>query len=298
MNILIVGGTGLTGATTARHLSTKGHQITLMSRSAPSNPALAEFAHICADYIDSKIDVESLRGFDALIFAAGADIRMLPEGEDPAAFFHRANTEAIPRFFNCAKHAGIKRAAYLGTYYPQVTPEKIESDSYVQSRYRADKAIREMSDDDFSVCSVNPPFIIGTFPGVVDAHLAAMTQYAAGLIEGLTPISPDGGVFHITAQSLAEALEGALLRGVAGKAYLVGDEYWSWQEYIEAFCREAGNAQTLAVSRDEHPLLPDMIMYAGRNAEVRYTPENAPLDYSTGSIAAAIEAVVETYLPR
>ena len=295
MNVLIVGGTGLTGATTARYLKEQGHHVTLMSRSQPANPALQDFPFIAANYIEDDVPAEKLSGFDWLVFAAGADIRMLPEGEDPAAFFPRANAEAIPRFFRRAREAGIKRAAYLGTYYPQVVPEKIDTDVYVRSRHDADEAIRAMSCDDFVVCSINAPFIIGTFPGVVDAHLAALVQYVAGQIEGLSPVAPGGGVVHITAQSLAEALAGALLRGESGKAYLVGDQYLDWQDYFQQFSNAVGRSDDIAVSTEEHPMLPDMILYAGRNAVVDYEPYNAPLDYGTGRIAASIAEVVDYY---
>jgi len=295
MKALIVSGTGLTGATTARYLAQRGHEVTLMSRSKPSNPALDEFPFIAGNYIEDDIPVEQLQGFDWLVFAAGADIRLLPEGEEPAAFFQRANTEAIPRFFEKAKAAGIRRAAYLGTYYPQVVPQKIDSDPYIKSRHLADTAIRELSDENFAVCSVNAPFIIGTFPGVVDAHLAALVQYVSGQIEGLPVVAPAGGVYHITAESLAEALEGALERGEPGRAYLVGDEHLSWLDYFDQFCQAAGNPIELQVSEEEHPMLPDMILYAGRNAVVDYQPDNAPLDYNTGKVSQAIVDVVDVY---
>jgi nucleoside-diphosphate-sugar epimerase len=295
VNVLIVGGTGLTGATTARYLREKGHEVTLMARSKPANPALAEFPFRAANYIEDDIDPGQLAGFDWLVFAAGADIRMLPEGEDPATFFPRANARAIPAFFAAAKAAGIRRAAYLGTYYPQVVPEKIDTDVYVRSRHEADIAIRAMSDETFAVCSVNAPFIIGTFPGVVDAHLAALVQYVSGKIEGLPVVAPGGGVHHITALSLAEALEGALERGEPGRAYLVGDAYMAWQDYFQQFCAAVGQPRELEVSEEEHPMLPDMILYAGRNAVVDYEPDNAPLNYTTGRVPAAIVEVARAY---
>ena len=295
MNILVVGGTGLTGATTAAYLKAQGHKVTIMARSRPSSPELSDYPYIVANYIGDELTEEQLSGFDGLVFAAGADIRMLPEGEDPAAFFARANTEAIPRFFARAREAGIKRAAYLGTYYPQVVPEKIETDPYVKSRAEADCAIRAMSCDEFVVCSVNAPFIIGTFPGVVDAHLAALVQYVSGQIEGLPLVAPGGGVFHITAHSLAQALEAAILRGESGKAYLVGDQYWSWKDYLEEFCRACGCPRQLEVSMEEHPMFPDMILYAGRNAVVDYSPDNQPLNYATGQVQSAIADVVKAY---
>jgi dihydroflavonol-4-reductase len=298
MNVLIVGGTGLSGAHTAKHLRRLGHEVTLMSRTRPSNPALADYPFMEGNYIEDDFSKEQLRGFDGLVFAAGADLRRLPEGERPDAFFVRANTEAIPRFFANARAAGIKRAVYLGTYYPQVVPDKVQGNSYLKSRYLADKAIREMSCEDFVVCSVNAPFILGTFPGVVDAHLAALVQYVSGNIEGLPVVAPGGGVVHMSAQSVAEALAGGLARGESGKDYLVGDEYMAWKDYLEQFCAAVGEPRSLDVSTQEHPMLPDIIMYAGRNAVVDYTSDNAPLNYTTGSVSQAIIDVARAYQAR
>lgn len=295
MKTLIVGGTGLSGATTAQLLQQRGHTVTLMARNPPDNPALADYPFLAGDYMEGDVGADRLAGFDALVFAAGADIRMLPEGETPEDFFDRANARAIPRFFATARDAGIRRAAYLGTYYPQLVPEKIESDPYVRSRYLADRDIRALSDSRFAVCSINAPFILGTFPGVVDSHLAALVQYAGGNLEGLPLVAPGGGVMHMSSLSVAEALLGALERGEPGAAYLVGDAYMSWKDYFEAFCRAVGNPRSLDVSLEEHPMLPDMILYAGRNAVVTYEPDNAPLDYGTGRVMQAIDDVARAY---
>ena len=296
MNILIVGGTGLVGATAATHLAKQGHRITLMSRSKTNSPELINFDFIKGDYINDDISIDTLRGFDWLVFAAGADLRQQPKNETDDNFFTRANTQAIPNFFNKAKQAGIKRAVYIGSYYPQVAPDKINTSAYVKSRHLADEAIRAMSDDSFCVCSLNAPFIIGHVNHVAAPHLKALVQYCAGKIKELPLVAPAGGVNHISAQSVAEAIEGALERGQCGHAYLIGDENISWKVYFELFCKVAGNPQTLSVSTEEHPMLPDIILYAGRNTTIHYSPENAPLNYSTNQIKATIEQVVKAYL--
>ena len=126
MKTLIVGGTGLTGACTAKYLREQGHDVTLMSRNKPAAPPLSEFEHIAASYFESDINEAMLEDFDWLVFAAGADIRMHPQTESDEVFFTRANSEGVPNFFAKAKAAGIKRAAYLGTYYPQIVPEQID----------------------------------------------------------------------------------------------------------------------------------------------------------------------------
>tara|TARA_R110002073_G_scaffold21652_1_gene76166 strand:- start:2811 stop:3701 length:891 start_codon:yes stop_codon:yes gene_type:complete len=295
MKILIVGGTGLTGAHAALHLRSLGHAVTLMSRSAPQLPSLADFEHIAANYIEDTLPASALEGFEALVFAAGADIRLLPPGEDEARFFQRANAEAIPAFFAAAKSAGIGRAVYIGTYYPQVAPDKIASSAYVGSRHLADTAVRALNSSTFNVCSLNAPFILGSLPGLALPHLEALVHYACGRLEGVPLVAPEGGVNHISSRSMSEAIAGALTHGRGGHGYLVGDENLSWKEYLERFFAAAGNPRDLPVSAEEHPLFPDIIMYAGRNATISYEPENGELGYSRHQITATIAEVVEAY---
>lgn len=296
MKTLVVGGTGLTGASIALHLAAKGHDVTLMSRKPPSVPALAGFTHIPGDYIADDIPSSQLAGFDWLAFAAGADIRQLPRGEAPDGFFQRANSEAIPRFFAAARAAGIRRAVYIGSYYPQVVPEKIDTDAYVRSRHLADEGIRALSGNEFCVCSLNAPFILGHVSGLEVRYLKMLAEYALGRIEGLPLVAPAGGVNHITAQSMAEAALGALLQGECGKAYLVGDENLSWKAYLELYFEAAGNPLDLPVSTDEHPMFPDSMLYAGRNATIEYEPEGVvELGYSRQRVGAAIGEIVDAY---
>jgi len=231
-----------------------------------------------------------------LVFAAGADIRQLPPGAEDAAFFERVNTQAIPRFFQRAKDAGIARAVYIGTYYPQLVPARIEDNAYVRSRHLADVGLRALNSDSFNVCSLNAPFILGYVPGIALPHLEVLVQYAAGRLAGMPLVAPAGGVNHISSQSMSEAIAGALERGVGGKAYLVGDQNLSWKAYLEMYFEAVGNPVELQVTTDEHPLFPDIILYAGRNALIQYEPDNGELGYSRNNVQATIAELVRAYL--
>lgn len=296
MKTLIVGGTGLTGAHAALQLRESGHNVTLMSRFVPALECLHDFDHIVGSYIAEEVSSDALSAFDQMVFAAGADIRQLPRGEDEAAFYQRVNVEAIPQFFERAREAGIERAVYIGTYYPQVVPEKIETSPYVRSRHLADEGLRALNGDAFNVCSLNAPFIIGHVPGLMQPHLEALVHYAAGRIEGLPIVAPAGGVNHISSRSMSEAIAGALVRGEGGRAYLVGDENLSWKAYLELFFDTVGNPVDLPVSEEEHPMFPDAILYAGRNATIEYEPEVGVLGYSRNHIRAAVKEIAAAYL--
>lgn len=257
---------------------------------------LQGFPFVPIDYQAVDFPLERLRGYEGMLFAAGADPRRLPDGESEERFYTRANIEAIPRFFAWARDAGVRRAVLIGSYYPQVVPEKIVTSIYVRSRHLSDAGARALNDERFTVCSLNAPFIVGHVPGLVVPHLRALVQYAVGRMPGIPLVAPAGGVNHISSLSLSEAIASAFERGEGGRAYLVGDENLSWKAYLEMFCAAAGNPQTLAVSDEEHPMFPDSILFAGRNAVIAYEPDMAPLRYRRQHIRETIAEVAKAYL--
>ncbi len=293
MRVLIIGGTGLVGAQTARLMRLKGHEVTLMSRTAAQNGVPAEFPHICHDYINQDAHPSIFDGFDGLVFAAAADPRHVPEGVAPDNFYLHANGERVPSFMAMAKAGGIKAAVYVSSFYARVAPEKIATNAYVRSRHLADQAVLALADDNFKVCVLNAPFILGMVAGVSVAHLQYIINFAAGKMEGMSLVVPQGGTNHISSLSCAEAILGALENGQNGKAYLIGDENLDWKTYFEMFFEALGNPQELGITTDEHPLLPDAIMFCGRNATISYEPENAELNYGQNRIRETIGQVVK-----
>lgn len=302
MKTLVVGGSGFAGGNAALHLQKQGYDVTIMSRSKPTVPALAGLPFIPGNYIEESLNGSMadgrLEGFEYLVFCAGNDIKQFPWGGSVTMeeFFQRSNTEAVPAFFEIAKKAGIRRAAYLGSFYPQAAPHRIEEDTYVKSRHLADEAIRAMSCETFSVCSLNAPFILGHLPGLEIPHIQTLVHFAQGKLPDMPVFAPEGGTNHMTAQSVAEALQGGLERGESGKAYLIGDANMSWKEYFEEWFKRAGNPREIEVRSDEHPLLPNMILYAGVGATVSYVPpteETELLGYGRGKVPAMISEVIE-----
>jgi dihydroflavonol-4-reductase len=82
-----------------------------------------------------------------------------------------------------------------------------------------------------------------------------------------------GGGNFMSTQSFAEAVAGALDRGEPGKAYLVGDENWSFVHYYELILETLGMPQTLAVRDASHPSFPDESLYSGRGIVIAYEPD-------------------------
>ena len=193
---------------------------------------------------------------------------------------------------------GVRQAVLVGSFYPQVAPELIDSIPYVRSRHLSDQAVRALSGPDFRVCSVNAPFVVGAVPGLKVDMFEAYTRYAEGKFAPLPFFGPAGGSNFISTRSLSQAILGALLHGEPGKAYLVGDQNLSYAEYFQTFLRAVGNDAEVPALDQEHPLLPDMALYTGRGNTVSYEPdaaETALLGYVRNDIQRAVCEVVAQY---
>ena len=299
MNILIIGGTGMIGGQAAVHLQQQGNEVSIAARSKPApETAMAKMNTLLGDYIQGDFSREDLAPFDAIVFAAGHDVRHIPEGADYDSYWDKVNSEAIPRFVELARDAGVKKVVYVGSFYPQIAPELIDTVPYVRSRHLADQGVRALATDSFSVCTVNAPYVVGTVPGLPSAMFEAYTAYANGQIEGMPAYGPAGGTNFISTQSLAEAIWGALQRGESGKAYLVGDENLSFAQYFECFFRAAGNSEPVPSLDQDHPMLPDVTIFAGRGTPVSYEPdaeETALLDYRRGDVQRAVNEIIAQY---
>lgn len=300
MKILIVGGSGLVGGHAALHLAAQGHQVTIAARrTVAAGTPLAQLPQIVGDYLsEHDFDIATLAAFDALVFAAGNDIRHLPEGADQDAHWQRANVDGVPRFFRRARDAGLRCAVHIGSFYPQAAPQLVAGNAYVRSRKLADDGARAAGNAQFRVCSLNAPFIVGTVPGLVVPGLQAHAHYALGRMPGIPAFAMPGAVNFISTRSLSEAIVGALARGEPGRAYLVGDDNLSFADYFGEYFRAAGRSEPLPLIDREHPLLPDAALYAGRGGRVCYEPdaaETALLGYRRGDVRRTLREIVDFY---
>lgn len=301
MKILVVGGTGLIGGDAALLLRSRGHDVSIAARKpAPAGTGMAKLEFLPCDYLADGLSPAVLARFDALVFAAGNDIRHAPRGFDDATHWDRVNSEGVPRFFAQVRAAGVRHAVNVGSFYPQAAPRLVDSVPYVRSRKHADDGARALATADFRVMSVNAPWIVGTLPGLEVGLFGALMRYAAGTLVPGPPFVPAGGVNFMSSRSLAQAIAGALERGTSGAAYLVGDENLSFREFFGHFFRAQGR-EIPPVRDEEHPMLPDATMYFGRGNTLYYEPdaaETALLGYQRHDVGRALAEVVAQYGPR
>lgn len=299
---LVVGGAGLIGAGAALLLAGRGHEVTIAGRNPPAPGALDGLAFARGSFLADDFDDAFLSRFDALVFAAANDVRQLPQGADEFAYFHQANSIGVPAFFARAKRAGIRRAAYVGSYYTAVVPRyRLERNGYLASRKAADEGVRALADDSFHVCSLECPFIMGHVEGVRAISVEWSIRYLLGQLDP-DPLwmIPGGGNF-MSVRSFAQAVAGALDRGENGKAYLVGDENWSFARYHEIILDALGKPQRLPIRDEEHVSMPDWTLYSGRGTVVSYEPDPESVErlgYGRHDAERAVREMVPYYLRK
>jgi nucleoside-diphosphate-sugar epimerase len=302
MKILVVGGAGMIGGHAALRLASKGNQVTVAGRNAPApGTPLAGLGYLRVDYVKEETPPSALAGFDALLFAAGNDIRHVPQGSDYYDHVWHANAVAQPRFFKAAKDAGIPLAVNIGSYYPHVMPEALESNPYIKSRKAAHDGIAALADGGYKVVSLDAPFVLGAVPGL-DTMFKAYVQYAEGLFDPMPVFAPPGGVNFITTNSISDAVETVFAgKGENGRAYLIGDENLTFQQYFGEFFKAVGKPVPPVLDQ-EHPMLPDAAIPWGRGGNLFFDTdpeETRMLGYRRGDVLRCIrEEIVPQYRSR
>lgn len=293
--ILVVGGTGSIGGYTALRLRERGDDVVLGARNPPhTSSPLARFELLRGNFVAGDFSSDLLKGFDAVIFAAANDIRQLPKGLEAdgiAAYYERTNSKAVPQFFRAAREAGIGRAAYIGSFYPQTNSELVATDAYVRSRRDADEGARAEAGPDFHVVSLNAPIIVGGARGLMREKHRQLGLMALGArTDGDFAIR--GGSNYMSVRSLYEAIIGGLECGENGRGYLVGDENLSHLDYLKLYFAAAGRSVDLTIRDINHPILGDATSPAvGRT--ISYEPEGAEaLGYTRGDIARTVAEIV------
>jgi dihydroflavonol-4-reductase len=296
MKILIVGGTGMIGGHAALYLASNGHEVALAARkAAAADTPVGSFPVLLGDYTQGDFAASELSAFDAVVFAAGNDIRHLPRDTDENDFWRRTQIEGVPAFAERAKKAGVKRLVQLGSYYHHVMPHLAETNAYVRARKLADEGARSLAGPDFNVSTLNPPSIVGLMPGVAARRYATLAAWGRGEIPTIPDFAPAGGTNYMSVRSLCEAIAGALDHAEPGRAYLIGDENLTFRDFFQMVFDAVGNVRRLEERDQEHPLLPDAFIVPGRGNVLAYEPdpaETSMLGYRRGDVRRAVEEVV------
>ncbi len=267
MNVFIVGGTGFIGYHTALEGLRRGHKVTALG--LPPGPAKdlfpPEVRIILANLGDlTNAEIRALLvGFDSVVFAAGADDRVLPKA--PAYdFFYSANVRAACRFFKLVREAGVKRGILIGSYFAHFARnwpalKLYERHPYIRSRVEQAEQALKVALPDLELMVLELPYVFGAMPGTTPLW-KPLIQY----IRSPWPIFfPRGGTNCIAVQNVAQAIIGALENGIPGEIYQIGDENLTWVELLSRLSKFAGKQKKVIT-------LPDWMIRLGMRIIHRY----------------------------
>ena len=232
--VFVVGGTGFLGYHAIQEFLKEGWNVTALG--LPPAPPVDLFPanvkvilqNIALSSDDALINL--MRGNDAVVFAAGMDDRITPK--KPAyPKFHAANVEACARTLNLAQQAGIKRAVVLGSYYAhfdRLWPEMklAEKHAYIRSRVEQERAANAIPI--LETCVLELPYIFGDTLGRKPLWYPLVKYIRSSRVL----FYMKGGSACITAETVGQAVIGAIERGQAGKCYPIGDENLTWPELL------------------------------------------------------------------
>lgn len=234
--VLIVGGTGFIGYHAVKEFLKRGYRVTVLS--LPPMPAndlfppevkikLADLSKLSDEDIVSLV-----RGNYAVVFAAGADDRVVPK--KPAyKFFYNANVLAAKRFVALGRRAGAKKAVILSSYFLYFERTRHElhlarHHPYIKSRKVQAQRCTEAGGEDIDVMILELPYIFGSMPGRKPLW-CPLIKY---LRNSSTIYFTHGGTNMIAVEHVAEAIAGAVEKGEGGKHYTIGDENMMWTTWL------------------------------------------------------------------
>ncbi len=296
--VLVVGATGMIGSHITADLLARGNEVVIQSRHEPQpyDPAsVAGLPRVIGDYSAEDFSPRLLEGFDAIVFAAGNDIRHVGADEEDESFWDRMQSTGVPRFAALAKQAGVGRFVQIGSYYHQLHPEWAERIPYVAARKNADERTRALTDEGFAAITLNPPSIVGASGGRPLRHFERMIAWLRGEAGEPEPFAPTGGTNYMSVHSLSQAVQGALDAGEPGHTYLVGDQNLTYRAYFQLLAEVAGSTLSIEERDEEHPFQPDRFIVQGRGAVIAYEPDPAEvtrLGYDRDDVRRALAEIV------
>lgn len=260
MNVFIIGGTGFIGYHATLEFLRRGYQVsTLALPPLPVDGLLPSEVRIHLgdlNCLGDEVVCDLLSGQDALIFAAGADDRVIPKA--PAyEFYYEANVRTPQRLFQLARKAGVKRGVILGSYFAhfdRIWPEMelARHHPYIRSRAAQIEVTMQVAMPDLELMILELPYIFGAMPGRAPlwAPLIRYLRYPIPLFY------MQGGSNCVSVKHVAEAIVGAVERGKGGEIYQIGDENLTWEALLNRLGRAAGIKKRVVI-------LPDWIIRLG-----------------------------------
>ncbi len=246
MRIFVTGASGFVGGAATETLGFSGHVVRAMSRSAKSDPVIAERGATPVRCDLENVTAEHVGDAEAVVHCAA-----FVEQWGPIEAWKRFNIDGTARMLTAARDAGARRFIHISTEsvlwrgqhlrgvdetYPRAPNSPYP---YSWTKARAEELVEKENTPAFQTIILRPRFIWG--PG--DTTLLPVIEHMAksGQWQWLNNGQAETSTTHIT--NLVHAIDLALTRGNGGEAYFILDEGTrTMKEIISAIAATRGIA--------------------------------------------------------
>lgn len=249
--ILVLGGTGFLGYYTVEELLKKGYEV--KSVALPPMPADDLFSdnqveNILAnvnDLTDQEV-LELLEDVDGVMYAIGADERVVPEA--PAySFFYEANVLPTQRLARLAAESGVESFVIYGSYFAEFAERIIDvdlkSEPYPSTRLLQEQVGFAEGEGKMRVSSLRLPYIFGNMPG----RMPLWKMFADRVKDQVIFPVLKGGTAAVTVQQVAQAAVGALEKGDHRGTYALGGINLTHEDFMNRIVKALGQEATTKV---------------------------------------------------
>jgi nucleoside-diphosphate-sugar epimerase len=244
MKTLVIGGTGFLGTHIVDTLLAAGHSVGVLSRdkarSAGEVPDSVDIIEGDLGLLDRPSLTGMLSGFDKLVYAAGVDERVRPDG-DAREFYFRENVETCRTVLLAARDTDISHVVVLNSIFTCINnlhPELglTEHHPYIASRVAQSEMAIEVSQGHFVASVLEIPWVFGDTKGKPSqwAALVNYVRYSRRLV------APNGGAVAISAENVGRATLGALSAPRVSARMPIGDCQLSWDDMLLQLARLSG----------------------------------------------------------
>lgn len=249
---VIFGGTGLLGYHSTLEFLNRGYSVT--SISLPPLPAEDLFPqgvqNVLADLNELADDqiLELLSGAYAVVYAAGADERTVPDA--PAAkYFYEQNVLPVQRVARLAVAAGVKKFVLYNSYtaeFAEHWPDLgyRERNGYPRTRLMQEEVAILEGSGAMDVMSLRLPYIFGTMPGRTPLWQMFIDVARSQPERVVTQL---GSTSSVTVKQVAQATVGAVEHGKHGGKYPINGYNLKHTEFMGLVCEALGRSKNEVV---------------------------------------------------
>jgi dihydroflavonol-4-reductase len=244
----LTGATGFIGSNLTRALINKGYEIRILLRkkAVTRNVQGLPVEIFYGDILDKDSLLKGMKGADYVFHVAALFTFWYPSRD----FIYKVNIEGTKNVMECAMKTGVKRVVYTstaGTCGAKKNPNELVDeehpfnlhhlgDPYTNSKFHAEKIVKEFADKGLDVVIVNP-----TAPlGMGDVRPTPTGLLFLKFLNGEIPGYIEGGANFVNVRDVAEGHILALEKGKRGEKYILGGENMSMKEFLTKVAKIAG----------------------------------------------------------